>query len=336
MWGVRQTVASRRRPSAVVGALVAAALALAACGSSSGTSASASVKAARASGQITRRFDLRGVTLTVGSLDFTEELVMGWITVDALRAAGATVVPKLDLAGVDTIRQAELSGQIDIFPSYTGTGWIVYLNQSTRVSNPTQLFDDVNALDEREHHIAWIGPAPFNDTYDIATSERIAREYHLRTISDLAALVRRDPSVTTFCSTSSFAVRPDGLPGLEKAYGFTFPSGDLKTEARGLIYASLARGNPCNFGETYSTDARLLANHLVVLQDNKGFFPLYNGAETVRESVLAAHPAIRPLLELVLGRLTTPVVTQLNADVDLKGIPPQVVAADWLRSEGLT
>lgn len=327
---------ARTTRARVLAAVAAVALVLAACGSSSSATSSTRASTSRASGEIPARFDLRGVTLTVGSLDFTEELVMGWITVDALRAAGATVVPKLDIAGVDTIRQAELAGQIDIYPSYTGTGWIVYLNQSTRVSNPTQLFDELNALDEREHHIAWIGPAPFDDTYDVATSARIAREYHLRTISDLAALVRRDPAVTTFCSTSSFEVRPDGLPGLERAYGFTFPASDVKTEARGLIYASLASGNPCNFGETYSTDARLVANHLVVLDDNKGFFPLYNGAETVRESVLAAHPEIKPLLALVLSRLTTPVITQLNADVDLKGIPPQVVASQWLRAEGLT
>ena len=321
----------RRKVATASATIATAGLVLSACSSGTSTPAAAST-----SGSIATKYNLKGAKLTVGSLNFTEELIMGYITVDALRAAGATVTPKLDLAGVDTIRQAELSGDIDMFPSYTGTGWIVYAKQSTRVTNAESLFRQLNALDTAQNHIAWIGPAPFNDTYDVATSAAIAKKYHLHDISQLAGLIKTNPSVATFCSTSSFAVRPDGLPGLEQAYGFTFPPANLKTEALGLIYSSLGSGTPCNFGETYSTDARLVSNHLQVLTDNLNFFPLYSGAETIRESVLSHYPAIKPLFENVLARLTTPVITQLNSEVDIQGLPANVVAANWLKQQGLT
>jgi osmoprotectant transport system substrate-binding protein len=320
-----------RRAGAPLVALSLAACVLAGCGATSTSSAASS-----RGGIIGKQYHLTGLHITVGSLDFTEELIMGWITVDTLRAAGATVTPKLDIAGVDTIRQAELSGDIGMYPSYTGTGWVVYLKQTSRITNPKLLFERLDSLDQRENGIAWIGPAKFNDTYDVATSERISAKYHVRTISELAALVRSDPAVTTFCATSSFEVRPDGLPGLEHTYGFHLPASDVKTEARGLIYTSLGKGSPCNFGETYSTDARLIANRLVVLDDNLSFFPLYNGAETVRASILRRYPTLGPLFDLVLGRLTTPVITQLNSEVDLKGMPAQEVASKWLATEGLT
>ncbi len=328
------SVRFRSKAALTVGSIATASLILSACSSSSAASSSATTSAAPAN-SIAANYNLKGANITVGSLNFTEELLMGYITVDALKAAGANVTSKLDIAGVDTIRQAELAGNIDMFPSYTGTGWVVYLKQTSSITNSEALFQQLNAMDRAQNKIAWIGPSPFNDTSDVAANSAVAKKYHITTISQLAKLVKTNPSVATFCSTSSFAVRPDGLPGLESAYGFTFPGANLKTEALGLIYSSLGSGSPCNFGETYSTDARLVSNHLVVLKDTKKFFPLYNGAETIRLSVLNRYPAIGKLMQNVLSRLTTPVITELNSQVDINGLPANVVAANWLKQQGL-
>jgi osmoprotectant transport system substrate-binding protein len=136
------------------------------------------------------------------------------------------------------------------------------------------------------------------------------------------------------CVASEFAGRSDGLPGLEKAYGFTVPKDGLATIAEGAIYNAIGKSDPCNFGEITTTDGRIQALGLTVLKDDKEFFPVYNPALTVRDSVYNDHQDLAKIAEPIATALTNEEFQRLNGDVDVKGKDPKQVAQDWLRAKG--
>jgi len=169
----------------------------------------------------------------------------------------------------------------------------------------------------------WDGPNP-----------AAAKELGVTTISDYARLVHTNPSKASMCVASEFAGRSAGLPRLEKAYGFTVPKAGLASLAEGASYDAVGKGNPCIFGETTTTDGRIKALELTVLDDDKQFFPVYNPALTVRESVYNDHPALAKIVEPIALALTNEILQQLNGDVDVKGKDPTQVAQAWLQAKG--
>jgi osmoprotectant transport system substrate-binding protein len=285
-------------------------------------------------GSLATGASLRGVTFTVGSKEFTEQLVLCQITALALRSAGATVNEKCGLQGSNTVRAALTSGNIDMYWEYTGTAWINYLKHTDPINDPAKQYQAVAQEDLAQNKIKWLAASPANDTYAIGVKTSTAKELSVTSISDYAKLVQINPSKASICVASEFAGRNDGFPGLEKAYGFTVPPNGLATIAEGAIYNSVAKNNPCNFGEITTTDGRIQALELSVLDDDKQFFPVYNPALTVRESVYTDHPDVAKLLEPIAAALTNDVLQQLNGDVDVKGQDPTEVAKTWLQAKG--
>jgi osmoprotectant transport system substrate-binding protein len=310
--------------------IAATALALATmtagCSSSSGTGAKA--------GSLAKGTSLKGLTVTVGSKEFTEQLILCQVTALALRSAGATVKEKCGLQGSNTTRAALTSGSIDMYWEYTGTAWINYLDNTTPIGDPTRQYQAAAGQDLAKNHIKWLAAAPANDTYAIGAKTTAARELGITTLSEYAELARTDPSKTSMCVASEFAGRSDGWPGLQKAYGFTVPKPDLATLAEGAIYNAIANRNPCTFGEVTTTDGRVKALGLTLITDDKRFFPIYNPALTLRESTYKDHPAIEKIINPIAATLTNPVLQDLNGEVDIKGKQPTDVAQTWLQSKG--
>ncbi|MGH3727584.1 MAG: glycine betaine ABC transporter substrate-binding protein, partial [Micromonosporaceae bacterium] len=168
-------------------------------------------------GSLAEDASLEGATLTVGSKEFTEQLVLCQITMLALKSAGAEVNEKCGISGSNTVRKALESGSIDLYWEYTGTAWINYLKETTPLKDPKEQYDAVVKADKEKNKIAWLDPAPFNNTYGIAVSRKIADDLGITTISDYAELVKSDPEKASLCVASEFAGRDDGLPGLQKA-----------------------------------------------------------------------------------------------------------------------
>jgi osmoprotectant transport system substrate-binding protein len=284
--------------------------------------------AAAGGGSIAEDYDLSGASLTVGSKEFTESVILGQITSAALQAAGADVSDQTGLTGTDTVRAALESGDIDLYWEYTGTGWVNILGNTTE-QLPDDLFAAVSEADAA-NGIAWLEPAPFEDTYRIATSAELAEQEGLETTSDVAEFVAANPDQGTLCAASEFLNRDDGLPGLQQAYGFEFS--DVVELDLGLVYTQI--GESCAFGEVFSTDGRILSNDLVVLEDDRDFFVPYNGAVTLRQEVLDANPDIADLLGEISQQLTDETITALNARVDVDGEEYADVAQDFLRENG--
>ncbi len=302
-----------RRSAWVAGGL-AVLLAVAACGGSGGGGGSDG--------------PLAGARLTVGSKEFTEQLILANITALALEDAGAQVADQTGISGTATVRAALVNGEIDFYWEYTGTAWVQILGHTTE-DVPSNLFEVVSEQDAA-NGIAWLDPAPFENAYRIAAARTFAEANGLSTMSDVARFVQANPAQGRICAASEFINRDDGLPGLEKAYGFTFSS--VVELDLNLIYSQV--GNTCEFGEVFSTDARIISNDLLVLEDDQDFFVPYAGALTLRQETLDQYPAIAEIMAPISKELTDDVVTQLNGRVDNDGEEPRDVARDWLVEQG--
>jgi osmoprotectant transport system substrate-binding protein len=279
-------------------------------------------------GSIAEDYDFAGTSVTVGSKEFTESVILGQITIAALQAAGAEAADQTGLTGTDTVRAALESGDIDMYWEYTGTGWVNILGNTTE-ELPEDLFAAVSEADAA-HGVAWLEPAPFEDTYRIATSADLAEQEGLETTSDIAGFVAANPDQGSICAASEFLNRDDGLPGLQTAYGFEFT--EVVELDLGLIYTQV--GDSCSFGEVFSTDARIVSNDLVVLEDDRDFFVPYNGALTLRQDVLDENPEIAGLMAEISKLLTDETITELNSRVDNDGEEYADVAQQFLRDNG--
>ncbi|MDW5329482.1 glycine betaine ABC transporter substrate-binding protein [Plantactinospora sp. KLBMP9567] len=283
-------------------------------------------------GSIGEKFDLAGTTLTVGSKEFTEQLILGNLTKLALTAAGAEVEDQIGLQGSTTVRKALTSGEIDLYWEYLGTGWVTYLQNEKGIPGVQAQFEAVRDADA-VNGVVWLEPAPFNNTYAIAASSETAERLGVASISDLAALIARNPADATFCAGGEFATRPDALPGLATAYGFTLPPANVSNVQDALVYTQVDKGD-CAFGSIFATDGRVSSLGLTVLTDDKKFFPPFNGSVNVRAEVLGEHPEIKEILAPIAGALDDATMVGLNAKVDVDGEDPADVAKTWLTQNG--
>jgi osmoprotectant transport system substrate-binding protein len=305
--------------------LAALALSLAACGGGGSTVE----PGGGGEGSIAGEFDLSGATFDVGSKEFTESIVLGQITAQALAAARAEVSDQTGISGSATVREALLSDEIDMYWEYTGTGYVNILGNTTE-DVPDDLYETVAEADAEQNDVAWLEPAPLNDTYRIATTQEFAEENDLETMSDVAEFVEANPDQGAVCAASEFINRDDGLPGLQDAYGFEFSK--VVELDLGLIYTQI--GDTCPFGEVFSTDGRIVANELAVLEDDEEFFIDYNAALTMRQETLEEHPQLAELFAPISEALTNEAITEMNAAVDVEGETAEAVAEEFLRSNG--
>ena len=312
--------------------------AVAACGGdddNGGTTAATG--AAGGTGAATGAKSLDGASFSVGSKEFTEQLVLGQITVLALQNAGANVNDKTGIVGTDNVRAALTSGEIDMYWEYTGTGWSSHLGReiSDAPDSPAALADAVAKADADENGVIWYKPAPMNNTYALVTLSSRADDLGVKTISDYAKLVGSDPQKASLCGATEWLTRDDGYPGLATAYGFDVQ--DQLTEFADIspIAALVKAGEQCNFGEAFATNGDIIANDLVVLQDDKNYFVPYNVALTVDKDVDAEYgDKLKAIFDPITAKLTNETMQSLNAKVDVDGMDPKDVAMGFLKDNG--
>lgn len=273
---------------------------------------------------------LEGATLTVGSKEFTESIILGKITALALENAGAKTQDKTGISGSATVRAALVSKGIDMYWDYTGTGWVNILGHTTK-KVPKDLYKAVSTEDAKKNDIAWLKPAPFQNSYGIAVKTQFSDQHNVKTLSEAATYVKAHPNDGAICAASEFLQRDDGLPGLEKAYGFKF-SKVVELDFN-LVYPNV--GKKCTFTETTTTDGRNISQKLTVLKDDQHFFVEYRGALTMRQETLDKYPPIADIMGKISAKLTDDEVTNLNSKVDVEGQQPEDVAKEWLKGQSL-
>ena len=286
-------------------------------------------------GTAIEQLDLSGMSFTVGSKDFTEQIVLGEILVQALEAAGASVDNQTNLGGTVVNRDALLAGEIDMYWEYNGTGWTVHLAQEDPSDDPDTLTEAVREMDLAENSIQWVGQAPFNNTYGFATGPALTEEnggpFDLQGMADY---LKENPDAQV-CMETEFPNRPDGLVLFTDATGYEIPEGQQQILDTNVIYTETAQGG-CSFGEIFTTDGRIPALDLSIVDDG-GAFILYNVSLNVRDETYQEAPdQFDALVPLLVDPLDEATMAELNRQVSVDGEDAADVAKQYLQDQGLT
>jgi osmoprotectant transport system substrate-binding protein len=279
-------------------------------------------------------YDLADVTIRFGTKDFTEQLILGQIARQALEAAGATVDYTENLPSPAGAREALTAGEIDAAWEYTGTAWINYLGNEEPIDDPMEQFEAVKQDDLEENNIFWTEPAPFDDTYGLATRRQFADENSLSTLADVAEFIDANPDQATLCLDNTFGSRNDGLVRFEEVYDVDWPDNQLTVQDFGLIYQSTADGDPCNFGEVFTTDGRIQSLDLALMEDTEHAFISYLSSVMINNDFYEEHPDLADLFADISAPIDEEQMTGMNASVDVDGEFPEDVATTYLQDQG--
>jgi len=262
--------------------------------------------------------------IIVGSKNFTEQLLLGEILAQQLeRKIGQKVERKLNLGGTLLAHQALVSGEIDLYPEYTGTALTAVLKLPPS-PDPRAVLDEVRSAYEKRWRIDWLAPFGFNNSFAMVVRGEDARRSRLRTISD-AARSKKDWAMG---AGYEFVERPDGFHGLVNAYGLGI-AGQIETMDLGLLYQALEQ-RKVDMIAASATDGMLSVLDVTVLQDDRHYFPPYEAAPVVGAEALVAHPGMRQALEELSGRLTDRDMQKLNYELDGKHRALADVAREFL------
>jgi osmoprotectant transport system substrate-binding protein len=271
----------------------------------------------------------RAGTIRVGSKEFTEQLLLGQLTMQVLEDGGYKVEDKTGIAGSNKLRTALLNKDIDIYWEYTGTGWLSHLQHDKPLADPRTCYEKVRDED-RGNGIEWLPYAPYNNTYTVMMRGDKAQALGIRTLSQLAAQSDR----LSFAVDHEFTARPDGLPGLVAAYGFKEKEDQIEVMDNAIIYKAL-KENQADLGMGFATDGRIQAFGLVNIADDKNFFPAYNPSPNLRTAFASDNPRIVAMLEKIAAKLDNNAISHMNYLVDIEQKVPRDVAKAWLKENGL-
>ncbi len=301
---------------------------LAACGTSDATTAPTSGTGGTAPTSGSAGPPPANTTIRVGSKDFTEQFLIGEMYALILENAGYKVERKLNLGGTPIAQTALESNEIDLYPEYTGTGLLTVLQLPTQTDQKA-VYDAVKQGYQEKYNLAWLDPAPMNNTQALAMTKEASDKFGITTISEMVAKA----SELRLIGPPEFQERPDGLPGLQKAYG-NFQLKEYVSVDPGLKYKGLTEGQ-ADVSVAFGTDGEIANFGLVILKDDKGLFPPYQVAPLVRQEILDANPEVATLLNALAPKLTDATMQRLNYEVSGNKRQFEDVAKEFLQQEGL-
>lgn len=261
--------------------------------------------------------------IVVASKPFGESYLLAEMAAQLLESNGFQVDRRLGLGATEIAFGALREGRIDVYPEYTGTGLLAILKQKP-VNDAREAYRIVSEEFRRRYGVRWLPPLGFENTYAIAVRPETATQYGLKTLSDLA---RAAPRLIAGL-TPDFIGRDDGLPGLRAAYGIN--PREVRSLLQAVKYQALASGS-VDLVDGYSTDGMLSRYNLVVLSDDRHFFPPYEAAFLAGPSLLRDAPGAADLLARLSGTLNEPLMRSLNRKIEVDGVPVADVAREALR-----
>jgi len=268
----------------------------------------------------------RADRIVVGSKNFTEQVILGEMLAQQIeRKTHLPVDRKLNLGGTLVCHEAMTAGQIDTYVEYTGTGLTAILKEPP-VNESSVAYQKVKDAYKSRFGIEWTEPLGFNNTFAIIVRKSEAQQFNLKTISDAA------PHTANWVAGFGyeFIEREDGYPGLVKTYNLQFPIAPRVMEL-GLTYKAAA-GHQVDFIAGNSTDGLIDALGLVVLEDNKHYFPPYDAVPLIRDAVVMKHPEVREALRALGGKISEQEMRRLNYAVDGEHKDVKQVVRDFLET----
>lgn len=267
--------------------------------------------------------------VVVASKPMTEQYILAEMITALIESnTDIKVEKKLGIGGgTSNIQPAMLKGEIDIYPEYTGTGWLFVLKKDL-IKDPDKLYEEVKKEYLAKYAIKWLGLYGFNDTYALAIKKSVAAKLNINTYSDLASKSNR----LKFGAEPDFYEREDGYKGLQKEYGFNFK--EKREMDIGLKYEAINSDN-VDIINAFSTDALLKKYDLKVIIDDKNFFPSYFATTLIRVETLKKYPELENVLNKLEGKIKDEEMTQMNYLVEKENKDPKDVAIEFLKGKGL-
>jgi osmoprotectant transport system substrate-binding protein len=266
--------------------------------------------------------------VTLGTKNFTEELVLGQLYAQALRAKGFQVNLKSDIGTSEVVDRALTSGRIDGYPEYTGTILTTLAHDTKRPSSAADAYARAQRF-EQGRGMTLLAMTQAQDTDVVVTTPAYARQHHLAALGDLSSL----DSSATLGGAPEFRDRYSGLVGLRQVYGVT--GLNFKPLPIAARYQALSRGQ-VQLIAAFTTDGQLSEGGFTLLNDPQNIFGFQNVAFVINKRVLAREgPAFQQTLDAVSAKLSTQALRVMNAAVDLDGQSPAAVATQFLGANGL-
>jgi len=272
----------------------------------------------------------RRADIVVGSKHFTEQKILGEMICQLIEAhTDLRVRRRLGLQGTKVCFGALEEGDLDIYPDYTGTGLVNILEEDyAPAQSRRDVLEHVRGEYARRWSIVWLDPLGFANTYAFAMREDHAKELGIAKVSDLAK--HKDTIRPGF--DHEYTTRPE-FKRFGKVYGFTFAKKITRLDPD-LTYKALKEGS-VDLIDAFSTDGRIAAYGLRVLEDDKHLFPPYDCCILVRQATLDKHPELKDLLARLSGAISPEAMQEMNYAVTDEVRSPAVVAGDFLRKKKL-
>ncbi|HAF16999.1 MAG TPA: ABC transporter substrate-binding protein [Peptococcaceae bacterium] len=270
-------------------------------------------------------------TIIVSSKPPTEAMLLGTMTYMYLEHLDYPVENHMALGSLSVIRPALESGEINCYWEYTGTVLINIMDHEPSF-DAEECYQLVKEYDAK-NGIVWLDYSPFNNTYGIMVRKDIADKYNLKTISDLVDVVNEGAPLK-FASSQEWQERSDGMKHWEKVYGFTYPEELVANIAVNMTYEALD-AEQAEVGLAFTTDPRILGYGLVLLEDDKNAFPVYNPAPLFRQEIIDAYPEIPEQMKKLSEILDEDTIMALSKAVDIDKKSVDEVARNFLQEQGL-
>ncbi len=276
--------------------------------------------------------------VVVSSKIDTEGSLLGSMIAQTLTAGGIPVKNRIQLGTTPVLRKALTSGEVDIYPEYTGNGAFFFNKpEDAAWHDAAKAYELVKSLDFDANKLDWLTPAPANNTWAIGLRSDVAAPNNVRTMSDFGKWVTSGGTVK-LVGSAEFVNSAAALPAFQKAYGFTLKPDQLLVLSGGgtaaTIQAAAQKTDGVDAAMVFGTDGGIEAADLVVLDDDKNVQPVYEPAPVIRDAVLKANPKIADLLKPIFASLDLKTLQELNARVQVNGEPAADVAKDYLRAKG--
>jgi osmoprotectant transport system substrate-binding protein len=266
-------------------------------------------------------------TVTVGSTNFPEQLILAQIYAGVLEKAGVKVETRLNLGTREVVFPALEKGEIDLLPEYNGAA-LAFLDKNTTAVTAEEVNTALKPLLEAKKLVA-LEPSPAEDKDAFAVTQATSQRLGLKTLADLKGkagqmVIGGPPELKT---------RPSGLPGLKKVYGIEDFKEFIALDAGGPLTVSALKKGDIDIGRVFSTQAVIAAENWVVLEETKPLQPAQNIVPIARQD--AVTDQVTQALNGLAPKITTEELTKLNARVELDKEDPETVARDWLTQQGL-
>lgn len=267
--------------------------------------------------------------IRIASKTMPEQMILQEILAQLIEAKTDYTVERVEpiAGGTSNIQVAMENDELDLYPEYTGTGWLTVLkNEETQDTD--YMFEELNKQYNEKYNMSWMGLYGFENTYTLAVRAETAEQYNLTKISDLAAVSDQ----LVFGANFDYFEREDGYAKVCATYGLNFK--DTAEVDMGLKYQTLVE-KQCDVLNAYTTDSQIAEFGLVILEDDLKLFTDYRCSTVVRNEVLETYPELRDVLMLMEGLISNEEMTQMNYELNSNHRLESEIAAEFLQAKGM-